>query len=281
MSSRTGASVRRRVLGRRLRLLRERAGLTLESAAPALYWSVSKLSRIETAQQLVDVHGVKSMLDLYGVGGEQWAELTTLAREAAQRGWWRPYGLGDNSYIGLESEAARVQEVTIGFVPGLLQVARYSEALFLASPLQRGPAELEREVAVRMIRQQRLTAAEDDLRLEAIVAEAALHNPVGGPKVLREQLDHLLIAAELDNVNLQVLPTAVGAHPALASGFIILNFGDFDEPDIGYVEHALGAVQLEKEEDVALARLKFDHLRSHALDPAASLALIERTAEQI
>jgi len=281
MNSRTGASVRRRILGRRLRLLRERAGMTMEAAAPALYWSVSKLSRIETAQQLIDVHGVKSMLDLYGAGGEQWAELTTLAREAAQRGWWRAYGLGDNSYIVLESEATRVQEVTIGFVPGLLQVARYSEALFLASPLRRDRAEVEREVAVRMIRQQRLTAAEDDLHLEAIVAEAALHNPVGGPAVLREQLDHLLIAAELDNVSLQVLPTSAGAHPALASGFIILNFGDLDEPDIGYVEHALGAVQLEKEDDVALARLKFDQLRSLALATAESLALIERAAGQI
>jgi tRNA G37 N-methylase TrmD len=55
---RTGSAVLRRILGRRLRKLREQAGHTLESAAPLLEWSTSKLSRIETAQQLVDVHGV-------------------------------------------------------------------------------------------------------------------------------------------------------------------------------------------------------------------------------
>ena len=55
---RTGSAVLRRILGRRLRKLREQAGLTLEAAAPALEWSVSKLSRIETAGQIIDVHGV-------------------------------------------------------------------------------------------------------------------------------------------------------------------------------------------------------------------------------
>jgi transcriptional regulator with XRE-family HTH domain len=281
MGARTGSAVRRRMLARRLRVLRERAGMTMDAAAPRLYWSVSKLSRIETAQQPVDVHGLKSMLDLYGVGGDEWTELTELAIATRHPGWWRAYGIGDNSYIGFEAEAVRVQEFTIGFVPGLLQVAPYSEALFLASPVVRSDAAVEREVAVRMRRRRRLTAAEDDLELVAVVAEAVLHNPVGGPAVLREQLDHLLMAAELDNVTLQVLPTAVGAHPALASGFTVLHFGDLGEPDIAYVEHALGAVQLEKEEDVALARLKFDQLRSLALDPAASQALIERAAGQI
>ena len=55
---RTGSAVRRRILGRRLRKLREQAGHTLESAAPLLEWSTSKLARIETAQQIVDVQTI-------------------------------------------------------------------------------------------------------------------------------------------------------------------------------------------------------------------------------
>jgi transcriptional regulator with XRE-family HTH domain len=57
-------TVRQRILGRRLRRLREQAGHTLEEAAAALEISASRLARIETAQQGVDVHVVKSMLDL-------------------------------------------------------------------------------------------------------------------------------------------------------------------------------------------------------------------------
>jgi DNA-binding XRE family transcriptional regulator len=56
---RNGSVVRKRMLGRRLRELRERAGLTLEAAAPALDWSTSTLSRIETGQQAPDVHGMR------------------------------------------------------------------------------------------------------------------------------------------------------------------------------------------------------------------------------
>jgi hypothetical protein len=263
------------MLARRLRLLRKAAGLTLADAAPALDWSVSKLSRIEIAQVGVDVHGVRSMLDLYEAA-DQWTELVELAREANQRGWYRAYGLGDHSYVGYETEAVQVQEYAAGFVPGLLQVADYAKALFLATPIRRSAAELEREIAVRMIRQRRLTAAENELRLVAVVAEGVLRNPVGGPAVLGAQLEHLLIAAELDNVSLQVLPAGVGAHAALASGFYVLSFGDIGEPDMAYVEHALGAVHLEKEAEVSLARLAFDQLRSLALAPAESLALVER-----
>lgn len=281
MASGNGSAVRRRILARRLRELREQAGMTLEAAAPALYWSVSKLSRIETAQQHIDVHGVKSMLDLYGVGGEQWEELIGLAVAVRQPGWWRALGVGDNSYVGFEAEACRVREVATGFMPGLLQVAAYSEALFLASPVFRSRADLEREVAVRTNRQRRLTAAEDELRLEAIITEAVLRNPVGGCAVLGEQLDHLVMAAELDNVSIRVLSTAVGAHPSLASGFTLLNFGDLGEPDIAYVEHALGALQLEKAKDVELATLKFDQLLTLALDEAESLAFIERVADEL
>ena len=61
---RHGSVIRKRVLGRRLRVLREGAGLTLEVAAPALDWSTSTLSRIETGQQAPTVHAVRSMLDL-------------------------------------------------------------------------------------------------------------------------------------------------------------------------------------------------------------------------
>jgi transcriptional regulator with XRE-family HTH domain len=76
--------IRRRVLARQLlRLMREEAGLTVEEAAPKLDFSVSKLSRIENAQVVIDVHWVKSMLDVYDIGGDRWTELMDLARAPA------------------------------------------------------------------------------------------------------------------------------------------------------------------------------------------------------
>ena len=79
-------------------------------------------------------------------------------------------------------------------------------------------------------------------------------------------------------MTLCVLPTAAGARTALGSGLTILHFGDLGEPDIAYVEHALGGVMMNKEGDVAKARLAFDRVRTDALGPAESLALIRRLA---
>jgi hypothetical protein len=270
--------IRRRVLARQLRMLREEAGLTLEQAAPKLDFSVSKLSRIENAQVLIDVHWVRGMLDLYDVGGDRWTELIELAREAQRPGWWRAYGLGNNSYIAFETEASRLQEFTASYVPGILQTADYARALMLAVPLRRTAEQLENEVAARMYRQHRLSSVENPLELIAVIDESALHRPVGGSVVIREQLSHVAVLAELDTVTVHVLPNAVGAHAALSSGFNILNFGDLGEPDMAYVEHTLGALSLDKDGDVARARLTFDRLLSDALDPAESLELVRQLA---
>jgi transcriptional regulator with XRE-family HTH domain len=277
-AKRNGASIRRRILARRLRAMRERAGFTLEEAAPKLDSSPSKLSRIENGQQKADVHLVKSMLDLFDVGGDQWTEILTLARETAKPSWYRAYGLGDNSYVGYETEASQVQEYTSGFVPGLLQIPDYSRALYEASPLPRSAEERERDLEVRQIRQERLRSDENPLRFVSILNEAALRNPIGGRVVHRAQLEHLLTESELSTVSLQVLPSGRGAHPSLESGFFVLSFGDLGEPDMAYVEHALGAAHLWKEPEVTLARLKFDRLRTLALAPGESRDLIRRVA---
>jgi transcriptional regulator with XRE-family HTH domain len=278
---RSGSTIRRRQLARQLRLLREQAGLTIEVAAPALDWSPSKLSRIENAHQSVDVHSVRSMLDLYDVGGAKWSELVELTRAARRRGWWRAYGLDDKGYLPLEAEASLVQDFTVMYVPGLLQTADYARTLFVASATRRTSETLDRDVTVRMIRQERLTSTDDPLELVAIVDEAVLHRPVGGPTVMRAQLARLVEAAALDTVTFQVLPAGIGAHPGLSGAFTVLSFDGLGEPDMAYVEHPMGAVHIEKEEDVARARLVFDQLRSLALSPADSLALVERVVAQL
>lgn len=84
----------------------------------------------------------------------------------------------------------------------------------------------------------------------------------------------------LDVVTLHVLPRAIGAHAALASGFTILHFGLVGEPDIAYVEHALGAVTLDKGSDVAQAKRNFEAVLADALDPVESLALVRRMARR-
>ncbi|MCO1654472.1 DUF5753 domain-containing protein [Pseudonocardia humida] len=240
--------MRRRILGRELRRLRERAGFTLETAAPRLEWSVSKLGRIEGGRQSVDVHSVRSMMGL-DQESDRWEEVLDLTREARAPGWWRAYGVGNNSYVDFEVEAVSVREYTVDFLPGLLQTTEYSRAMFLGSAVQRSPDQLADQIAVRTTRQRRLTSVADPITLDAVVNEDVLYRPVG-------------------------------VHVAMGSGFTILNYGGLGEPDLAYMEHSLGSLFIEKGREVRRATLSFDRLRSIALSPEQSLALIRRAAEQ-
>ncbi|HEX2298344.1 MAG TPA: helix-turn-helix transcriptional regulator [Pseudonocardiaceae bacterium] len=280
---RSGSLIRRRQLARTLRELRLRAGMTIEAAAPLLDFSPAKLSRIENAHQGVDVHAVRTMMDIFGVGvgGERWGEILELTREASAKGWWRAYGLGDQGYVPLEAEASTVRDYTVSHVPGLLQTAEYARAVFGAAQVPRSEETFKRLVAVRMIRQERLTSTERPIQLQALIEEAVLHRPIGGTGVLRDQLAHLLVAAAFDTVTVQVLPTGVGAHPGIDGAFTVLSFEGLGEPDIAYVEHPLGSVHIEKEQDVGRANMLFGYLRSVALSPAESAALIEEVAAQL
>jgi transcriptional regulator with XRE-family HTH domain len=275
----TGSVVRRLQLGRALRELREAAGYSVETAAPRLDWSASKLSRIENGQQAVDVHGVRSMLDLYD-GSARWDELIELTRQTRQKGWWRAYGLDDKGYVPLEAEATSVRDVTLVHVPGLLQTESYARAMFEGAGRRHTPEQVEQYVRVRLHRQQRLTSAEHPLELTAILDEAVLHRQVGDAQVAAVQRAHLISAAQLPSVTLQVLPFTAGVHPAMAAGFTLLGFGDLGMPDMAYIEHPVGAVHIDKVADVQRATLAFDRLRSLALSPDDSVALIERVAAQ-
>ena len=268
-------TLRQRQLARALRRLREEAGLSLEEAAPRLDWSTSKLGRIETAQQGVDVHGVRSMLDLYNVGGAQWTEIIDLTREAKQKGWWHAWGLSNAGFLGLETDAAVVYDYQLGYVPGLLQTAAYIRAVFRGSPPPRSEVEIDRIVQVRLFRQRRLTE-DPPLELVAIVDETVLRRPIGGAEVMRDQLRHLVSQAALPSVCFQVLPVSVGVHQGMNGSFTVLGFAEPDEPAVAYMENAVSATHVHKEAEVREYKLVFDRLRSEALSPCDSAAFVER-----
>ena len=104
-----------------------------------------------------------------------------------------------------------------------------------------------------MARQQILTR-EDPAQLWAVVDEAALRRPIGGPKVMRAQLETLIELTQLPSVRLQIIPFDAGGHAAAGGSFSILRFPDGDLPDVVYVEQLTSALYLDKSEDVEQLR---------------------------
>jgi transcriptional regulator with XRE-family HTH domain len=249
-----GPTVRRMLVGARLRRLRAEAGLTREEAAEAIRASEWKIHRLENGQVGFKERDIIDLLGRYGVSDPaEVADFLALAREANAPGWWQHYGdvlpQWFRTYVDLESAASLIRTYEGQFVPGLLQTDGYMRAVVQGAHLEESAEEVGRRVRLRMARQVLLTR-QDPPRLWAVVDEAALRRPVGGREVMRGQLERLVEATKLPNITLQILPFNSGAHAAMAGAFSVLRFPDRELPDVVYLEHLTSALYLDKRDEV-------------------------------
>jgi transcriptional regulator with XRE-family HTH domain len=284
MAERRAPSVRSRQLAAELRGLRSEAGLTGEEAAARLGWSPAKISRVETARNVVSPADLLALLDLYETSGQQRDRLTELGRTARQRGWWDAYAdmLGPEytTLIALEADAESVNWYAAQIVPGLLQTEDYAREIIRSTLLISPPGEIDRRVRVRMSRQ-RVLDGDHPVRLSVILDEAALHRMVGGTEVMGAQLRHLVQAAGRPNIDLRVLPAAAGAHPAVMGEFTILRFPEIVAPDVVYLENMTSNLYVEREAEVFRHSIAYERLNALALEAADSVALIAEIAEAL
>lgn len=288
-SSRSGRppTIQRKRLAAELRLLREATRLTLEGVSARLGWSIAKISRIENGLVGITQADLSRLLDFYGVHGERRAALCSRTRLATARtkGWWDAYAefLPDDytDYIELEAQLVGMRCYDAHFVGGLLQTEAYAREVVQALSMGRlAPAEIERRVEVRMRRQQLLTRPARPLRLHAVIAEPALAWLVGSRTTMVEQCQCLLSLAARDNITLQILPAAVGAHPATTS-FAILQFPDAHEPDVVHLETMTSNHYVEADADVHRYGAAFDSMAAMALNPSDSLQYLADLAERM
>ncbi len=248
-----GPTVQRLVLGSQLHQLRESRGITAEQAAEAIRGSHSKISRMEHGRVGFKERDVADLLTLYGVtDSEERAALINLARQANTPGWWHAYSdilpSWLEPFVGLEAAASVIRTYQIQLVPGLLQTEGYARALIL-----QGQAANEDQVARRIelrVSRQAVLSSPNPPQLWAVVDEGALRRPVGGRKVVRDQLQHLIEMTDHPAVTLQILPFTAGPHSAMGGPFTILRFAEPDLHDVVYIEQLTSALYLEKPAEV-------------------------------
>ena len=283
-SERAGPTVRRMLVGAKLRRLRTDMGLSREEAAEAIRASAWKIHRLENGQVGFKQRDLVDLLERYGVSDpDEVDELLTLAREANVPGWWQHYGdvlpQWFRTYVDLESAATLIRTYEGMFVPGLLQTDDYMRAVIRDASLE-SSEEVGRRVRLRMARQILLTR-EHPPRLWAVMDEAALRRPVGGREVMRGQLERLIDATKLPNVTLQVLPFGAGAHPAMVGAFSILRFADRELPDVVYLEHLTNAVYLDKRAEVERYLDVMELLCVDSEPPAKTVELLTKILNQL
>ena len=277
-------TVLRMILARQLQALREKAGMSYEQAATAIYSSEWTIRRMERAEGGLKPLTVKSLLQAYGVTdpGEINAFLG-LARDASKPGWWHSYDDVLPSWfrvaVGLEESASLIRAYEPQVVPGLLQTEGYVRAITAASFPAASDEETERRVALRLARQQLLSRPEPP-EYWVVMDETVLRRPIGGRKVMRAQLEHLIRAAGQPKIAIQVIPFAAGWHPALYGMFNIFRFPSEQLPNIVYTEALTGAYYLNQPEESARYTEALDRMCAQAASPEHTISILSEIVKE-
>lgn len=275
------APIRRRKLAIRLTQLRKRTGKTQADAAAWTGLSQSTISKIENAAQEIEVKHVRLLAQFYDVGAPEVDQLIRMAEQSNDRGLLvehletAPDFARD--YFELEGYAHEIHVHEPGWVFGLFQIPDYTRAVRLLFKPDATEDELDRSVALRAARQERLNGDNPPI-LHVTMDQGVLHRMVGSPEIMRAQLAHLKKVAGLPNVRLRIVPFSAGLY---WSGFTILRFDDTAGMDVVYTENQRSATYHEKPSDLAYFVDSFHTIGTAALDEEASQDLLDTLRAQL
>ncbi|WP_228044340.1 helix-turn-helix domain-containing protein [Streptomyces ferrugineus] len=286
LGNRTSTVLGRR-LGAELLRLRDAADVTQQQAADVINATNSKIVKMERGWVPMRDPDIRVLCEFYGLGDRKAVarllELAKLDRERRKaKGWWQhsPNAGALAEYIAMEDVAHRVRTWQLSLIPGLFQTAEYARSLAVSDGVWEDPDDIDRIVEVRMRRQERLRG-EHPLQVYAVIWEAALRQLVGGPEVMRAQLEQLLKVAQLPNVRLQVLPFRTGGHPCITGPFSIISFAETEAVDVVHVDSIASTVWVENEAESATYSTFFDRTARLSLAQHDAVLLIDRIRQEI
>jgi transcriptional regulator with XRE-family HTH domain len=278
-------SVRLRIIGSTLRKARDERGMTVSTAARRYGRSKSWFSTLENGQHSVDPLELLDILDFYGVTDFTIREaLVRLAEHDHDKNWQRiregRISAAAIELASLEEEAVWIRNFEPSIVPGLLQIPAYSHGIYKAAGTTTAVRNVRPLVEFRMSRQRVLTRPTPP-RYQPIIGEAVLRNLVGDSAVMNAQLQRIIQVAQLDNIELHVLPTSASVYLCLAGPFHLVTLRPPGELTISVVEQFSKSLFVADEEEVAAHVRTFDRLLAVSLDQVDSLKLIKEIASRV
>ncbi|MDV9169830.1 helix-turn-helix transcriptional regulator [Streptomyces sp. W16] len=272
MSYKGVPTVRKRLLGGQLRRIREARGVSVDDVANRLGMSVPAVRRQESGHTATSVADVMAYAKIYELDDlELQKRLTELAKHGRVRGWWTAYGstVGPTAVDVADAEdlATEIRTFQPLVIPGIFQTRDYSSTVIDVGiglrPEENSPS-VEDLLTLRE-RRKRILEGDNPPQVYAIIGEAAVLTKVGGPKVMHEQLNHLVTLGERRNIHIQMLPFSAGAHVGMSGAFVVLSFGDTLDGSITYLEK--GGLDSFNDDpvEVRVSATRFTHLQAQAL----------------
>jgi transcriptional regulator with XRE-family HTH domain len=269
----------RNALGKRLRELRQAAGLSGRQLAESLSWPASKISKLENGRQTPSDDDIRAWTQATGSEPETEALLASLHTLEVQHAEWQRIlrtGLKPRQQAHIEwdqkTRLFRAFEATV--IPGLLQTAEYARFRF-AEGIRRLklPNDINEAVQGRLQRQEILYRP--DKRFHFVLTEAALRFRLCPPEVMLGQLDRLVSFSALPNVRLGIIGFETLYATSPWHGFWMY------DNDRVLVETFSAALDLRQPQEIELYASAFDQLAAVASYGRSARAIITRVIDDL
>ncbi|WP_327369679.1 helix-turn-helix domain-containing protein [Streptomyces sp. NBC_01217] len=255
--------------GEELRSRREAAGFTQEQLSQRAILSRTHLAHMEAGRRRPSVEDARRLDQVLETGGFFVRFLPTLdGRKVAEH---------FEAAADFERQATVIRLYEPKLIPGLLQTEAYAREVLSSGFPPKGDEERDRLLVTRLERARILDNFHSPV-VWALLDEAVLRRPIGGPAVMAKQLRHVVELGERRRVRVHVLPFAAGYH-ALLEGMVSLMWFE-DMPPVAYAEGLKTGRVWELPSVVRDCQVAYDHALGDALSHKASLALIRSVAEE-
>ncbi|MFD7526864.1 Scr1 family TA system antitoxin-like transcriptional regulator [Streptomyces sp. NPDC059849] len=258
--------------GQRLRQLRDERGWTQDDLAARMGCSGTHISAVETGRRPPTPRFATSADRAFGTGDR-------LERQG--RAVWNTAILeGFPEFVAHEVRAAEIRLFELGIIPGLLQTTEYAAAITTGAMRRGAITEQQAEERLSLLarRQESLRRTPAPL-VYVVLDESCIRRPVGGPRVMAEQLDQLVAFAELPSTVVQVAPFDLGERRAFDLPVTLLNLADRSQ--IAYTESAQQGCLERDMRFVQPLVTAYHQMQAEALSQAASVAVIEQVRKGI
>jgi hypothetical protein len=142
--------------------------------------------------------------------------------------------------------------------------------------LEESLQDTEAQLAVRMAQQEAILGREDMPWIWVLMDEAAIEIPVGGPSVMKEQLNYLLKINQGVKTSIRIIPKTAGHHVGTDGRFRLISL---ESRDLAYSGAKGGGRLIEEPSEVRQFFIDFDRVGRKALSEDETNKRIDQQLE--
>lgn len=238
--------------------------MTQDDLAKAVSYSASLVGMIETGSRKPPLGFWDRVDEVFQTGGM----FARLDKRLGAPKWKIDWETAERAAVALRSFQPLV-------IPGLLQTEAYARVILTdAGLLSRD--DIERYLAQRLARQVVLSG-ESPPQFTAVIDHSVLRRPVGGPAVMREQIQAIIKACEEPHVRVHVVPDTVGAYAGLSGPFVLATAAD--QSIIGYLDDQVKGYLVNHADRIKAMQAAWEAVRGEALPHGQSVDLMKEVAD--